>query len=314
MNRVNQLRESGKLGASVGVEIARLLLLSGFPVLLVLSCLEWTRVIRWWWRHGQSNGTVPVENAVERVSGNPWSLRSMTAALERRAFPPPQIAGVTMAVAVFILLLIVSSVTSTATEHPRIDVRALFALLISQLMLVGVLAASQVMFAGGRENAFPHGRSDTDPAYSVAVTAGKVMLLMLGPTVAISMLQYALSGRSDADTNPVLTLGQSLNSPRELLILYLAVAVGAPLGEEYVFRVVLQSWLSQHIRVSLAVPLVALLFAMVHGTVDMIPLLPVALVLGYSFAVTGSYATVVLAHALFNTVMTTYALLISSMT
>jgi len=80
----------------------------------------------------------------------------------------------------------------------------------------------------------------------------------------------------------------------------LAAIVLAPLVEELVFRVVLQTALVDWIGPSQAVCSVALLFAAIHGWPDMLPLLPLALILGSHYAVRRSYVTVVLIHMLFN--------------
>jgi membrane protease YdiL (CAAX protease family) len=83
----------------------------------------------------------------------------------------------------------------------------------------------------------------------------------------------------------------------------LAVAVVAPLSEELLFRVVLQGWLTERISATVAVPVVAIVFAAVHGWRDGLALLPLALILGYVFARRRSYLAVVTTHALFNSVM-----------
>lgn len=84
------------------------------------------------------------------------------------------------------------------------------------------------------------------------------------------------------------------------LAVSLAAIVLAPLAEEMIFRVLLQSWLTRLIGPAAAIPLVALLFAAVHGFPDSIALIPLALILGYVFHRRQSYVTVTVAHALFN--------------
>ena len=80
----------------------------------------------------------------------------------------------------------------------------------------------------------------------------------------------------------------------------LAAIVLAPLVEELVFRVVLQTALIDWIGPGQAVCGVALLFAAIHGWPDMLPLIPLALILGTHYALRRSYVTVVLIHMLFN--------------
>lgn len=82
----------------------------------------------------------------------------------------------------------------------------------------------------------------------------------------------------------------------------LAAVVIAPLFEELVFRVVLQTWLMRRVGMW-SIPAVALLFAAVHGFPDSLAIIPLALVLGTAYHVRRSYWTIVTAHALFNAVM-----------
>ncbi|MEO1999955.1 MAG: CPBP family intramembrane glutamic endopeptidase, partial [Planctomycetaceae bacterium] len=60
----------------------------------------------------------------------------------------------------------------------------------------------------------------------------------------------------------------------------LAAVVMAPLVEELIFRVVLQTALSEWIGTGQAICGVALLFAAIHGWPDVLPLIPLALILG----------------------------------
>jgi membrane protease YdiL (CAAX protease family) len=82
----------------------------------------------------------------------------------------------------------------------------------------------------------------------------------------------------------------------------LAAVVLAPIFEELVFRVILQTWLARRIGRA-AVPTAALLFAAVHRFPDSLAIIPLALVLGDAYDRRRSYWEVVTAHALFNAVM-----------
>lgn len=74
----------------------------------------------------------------------------------------------------------------------------------------------------------------------------------------------------------------------------------APLTEELIFRVTLQGWLSRFAPPQVAIPVVAVLFAAIHGFPDAVALMPLALLLGYIYHRTRSYVAVVTVHALFN--------------
>lgn len=92
------------------------------------------------------------------------------------------------------------------------------------------------------------------------------------------------------------------------LIVFIPV-VSAPLLEELIFRVILQSALSQIVRPRLAILAIAVIFSAVHGPVDGLTLLPLALVLGSIFHRRHSYLTVVVIHGLFNATMLALAML-----
>ena len=92
-------------------------------------------------------------------------------------------------------------------------------------------------------------------------------------------------------------------------VIAISAAVAAPLWEELIFRVVLQGWLTSWLTPSVAIPIVAGLFAFVHGWQNGLALLPLALILGYVFDRRHSYLSVVMIHALFNATMLTAQLL-----
>ena len=106
-------------------------------------------------------------------------------------------------------------------------------------------------------------------------------------------------------------LKQLMESPDVATVSIIAVTavIAAPLFEELLYRVILQGWLSTIFPASVAIPLVAALFASVHGWRDGLALFPLALILGYVFHRQHSYLSVVVIHALFNATMLTLQLL-----
>jgi membrane protease YdiL (CAAX protease family) len=88
-----------------------------------------------------------------------------------------------------------------------------------------------------------------------------------------------------------------------LLLMLVTVAIVAPLSEELLFRAVLQGWVRERCGAAWAIPLVAVLFAAIHGWRDGLALLPLALILGVLYERRRSYLAVVVAHGLFNSVM-----------
>jgi membrane protease YdiL (CAAX protease family) len=96
----------------------------------------------------------------------------------------------------------------------------------------------------------------------------------------------------------------------ELVVwIFVSAAIAAPLAEEMLFRVTLQSWLAERLPAWLAIGGSAAIFALAHNWRDALPLLPLALILGYVFHRTRSYWACVTAHALFNAANLTMALL-----
>lgn len=89
----------------------------------------------------------------------------------------------------------------------------------------------------------------------------------------------------------------------------LSAIVLAPLVEELVYRVVLQTWLQKIAPPREALFAVAVIFAAIHRLPDAIPLLPLALVLGYMYQQRRSFLTIVLIHMLFNAANLTMAML-----
>lgn len=100
--------------------------------------------------------------------------------------------------------------------------------------------------------------------------------------------------------HPLIQLLQDHPTSELWLTVIVAAVAAAPLFEELLFRVMLQSCLTEAMDPLQAILLSSLIFAFSHGEIDAIPLFPLALILGMLFQRTGSYWAVVTAHALFN--------------
>lgn len=135
----------------------------------------------------------------------------------------------------------------------------------------------------------------------------KGFLLALIPTAVLMLATAPL--RSRQTQNPLLTLLSDTQDPAVIALIVLAAAVIAPLYEEMMFRVILQGSLGSIVRPRLAVVMTALTFAAIHGAIDGVALVPLALVLGYVFQQRHSYLSVVVIHGLFNGTMLVLALL-----
>lgn len=136
---------------------------------------------------------------------------------------------------------------------------------------------------------------------------GEGLLAAVIPTAAALLATAAL--RDAESQHSLLKLLMQSDDVLTLGTIVIAATVAAPLFEEMIYRVILQSWLSRLFSVSIAIPAVAVLFAFVHGWRDGLALLPLAMILGYVFHRTHSYVSVVVIHALFNATMLTLQLL-----
>jgi uncharacterized protein len=118
------------------------------------------------------------------------------------------------------------------------------------------------------------------------------------PVYAVMFATYPL--RSEETLHPLLRLLQEQGLRPEMIWVAIVAVVVAPLQEELLFRVVLQTWLERFLSGFGAVLVTAVLFSAVHGFPDSLGIFPLALVLGYVYRQRRSYLAVVLLHALFN--------------
>jgi membrane protease YdiL (CAAX protease family) len=111
--------------------------------------------------------------------------------------------------------------------------------------------------------------------------------------------------RDQSKLNPLLKVINQQTDLHTMFWLYASAVIAAPLAEELMFRFCLQGLLTRVIKPVFAVVVTALIFSAVHGWPDALPLIPLALILGFHMHYTGEYLTVVLTHALFNGFMLT---------
>jgi len=117
------------------------------------------------------------------------------------------------------------------------------------------------------------------------------------------VLVASQSLREADDTHTVLRLLSERPSSEIYLWSILSAVVMAPVFEELVFRVILQDWLRRMTGRWGAILFTAVMFAAVHRFPDSLALVPLALLLGWTYDRFGSYVSVVTAHATFNAVM-----------
>lgn len=123
--------------------------------------------------------------------------------------------------------------------------------------------------------------------------------LTVGPVALVYLLMAPF--RSPESQHQLLKLIAAQPTFETLFWVSLAAVVCAPMVEELLYRVVLQSVVRILLPHWAAILLTAIIFSAVHRWPDAVPLLPLALVLGAVYDTTRSYWSVVTLHMLFNT-------------
>lgn len=134
---------------------------------------------------------------------------------------------------------------------------------------------------------------------SQQVSTGVVAFLASWVPVLL-LLVATLPLRGDKPHNPYLQYLQQDASPELVAWICFAAIVIAPLSEELMFRVILQGALEAFLPAAAAVGIVAVVFSSVHPWPDSLPLIPLAVILGYTYYRRRSYLAVVVTHSLFN--------------
>lgn len=106
--------------------------------------------------------------------------------------------------------------------------------------------------------------------------------------------------RTPQGTHPLLLLLKQDGHIQTFAAVVLAAVVLAPLAEELMFRVVLLGWLKTRASSTEAIVISSIAFAAVHGPLDGLALVPLALLLGYLYDRRRSFWSVFVAHAFFN--------------
>lgn len=128
-------------------------------------------------------------------------------------------------------------------------------------------------------------------------------LASLLPVYAVNLFVMTMGWRAPDGHNPLLKILLARTDWVATTWVAVVAIVGAPLAEEFLFRVVIQGALERHVRPRLAILISSAVFAMMHyekGRPDFLPLFPLALILGYTYYRLHSFWAVLTIHALFN--------------
>jgi membrane protease YdiL (CAAX protease family) len=123
-------------------------------------------------------------------------------------------------------------------------------------------------------------------------------LAALLPVMTVLLISTPL--RSEESMHTYLRQLRELPFGHEQILILLIAVVLAPVSEELMFRVVLQTWFREFLPARWAIVCCSLLFAAVHNFPDSLAIFPLALVLGTLFERRRSYLAIVTLHALFN--------------
>ena len=124
----------------------------------------------------------------------------------------------------------------------------------------------------------------------------------LASVVPVAAVLWATAEfRNPEDTHPLLRLLTVSSDPTTRQLIVVSAVVLAPPFEELVFRVVIQRTLLRWMPPPVAIGITAVAFAAVHSSwLDILGLIPLAIVLGVTYHRTGSYLSIVIVHLLFN--------------
>ncbi|WP_145265676.1 CPBP family intramembrane glutamic endopeptidase [Calycomorphotria hydatis] len=128
------------------------------------------------------------------------------------------------------------------------------------------------------------------------------------PTMIVMVLTIPI--RPEEKQHPLLLLMYENPEPTVIVLVAASVLLSAPLTEELMFRVILQRWLvTMTHRRWFGILAIAVGFALVHGWRDALPLMPLAITLGWLYEQRNSFLSIVLVHFLFNSTFLILALL-----
>ena len=120
----------------------------------------------------------------------------------------------------------------------------------------------------------------------------------VGPVLMVMLMMK--DQRTSESEHQFLRILRDADSTSVIGLICLSAAVIAPLSEELTYRVTLMGGAEQFFGRFPALIVSSVIFAAVHGFPDMVALLPLALILGWIYQTTRSYAAIVTTHALFN--------------
>ena len=185
-------------------------------------------------------------------------------------------------------------------ETPNDDsIPLIFSLLLlvpGWIVLLGVVWLAAGIFGHSRPGWSLRGTwSDVRVGVLSGVLLQVPILVIVGIIMQLVLGEFEPSGRA-------LALVDSVNSPLAVVVLFLTVAVGAPIVEEMFYRGVVQGALVERIGPVAGIGLTSLLFGIVHlSLIELAPLTVAGLGFGLLAWKRGRLLPAIVAHMTFNT-------------
>ncbi|NPV91066.1 MAG: CPBP family intramembrane metalloprotease [Firmicutes bacterium] len=171
------------------------------------------------------------------------------------------------------------------------------------IILMVVLLVRYIRRTGLNRLGFSSGESSPARILVSGIVGGVLLLLVV--TITAIIIYILIQNRLPLEQQTVVEAIASAGSWQDLSLLLLVVAVLAPLSEEMLFRGLLYGWLRQRLGITAGIWLSGLVFAAFHfDLVRFLPLMLGGAGLAYLYQRTGSLYTSILAHAVWNSVMT----------
>ena len=216
--------------------------------------------------------------------------------LATRGQRPETLNGISSSIAcAWVAMAVYSAVTTSSAEVSVPSVSGIISSVVLNALLFGILFLPLVISDGRVLRDFGFSRDNWQGQLGDGVLG---FLASLAPVGLIFGLTVPF--RTQENGHALLRLMESDQSIETVFWICVSAAVVAPIVEELIYRVVIQTWLEQHLPPRVALVVAAAVFSAVHRFPDALPLFPLAIVLGYLYQQRRSYLSIVVVHALFN--------------
>lgn len=236
---------------------------------------------------------------------------------DQATVPQPRINSAPAAIGIILLYLGLSLWSMfNVSSHNDIRLSQVISMAVTSIVIGGIILGLTLIRLNGSSNIIQNVGElyrillpQTGKEWWDQIRSGVVLSLML--MLPVMLVSNAVTPwRTELTVHPFLKLIADEPGLVTVFWLFLSAAVCAPLLEELIFRVYLQSFAIRWIGAIYGVIATSILFGTLHGFPDGFPLILFALFLGVKYYDTGRYITVVTAHAFFNALMLTMTFLV----